>query len=158
MLSRGTIEEVILILLAIGAHRIGDLGAVEDFRVIEAFRFPMLDCTAFFQSITATDHFVDGAESELGHDFAHLFGDVGHEIHNAVGGSVELFAESFVLGRDADRAGVFVTNPHHQTTQRYQWCGGKSEFFRSEQTGDRDVATGLELAVGFEDDPASQIV
>ena len=104
------------------------------------------------------DHFVDGAEAELGHDFAHFHGDEGHEIDDVLGLAGEVLAQLRVLGGDADRAGVFLADAHHQAADGDERRGGEAVFLGTEQRGDGDIAAGLELAVGFEHDAAAEIV
>ena len=68
------------------------------------------------------------------------------------------FAQLGVLGRDADRAGVEVADPHHDAAGDDQRRGGEAELLGAEQRGDDDVAAGLELAVDLDDDPVAQAV
>ena len=49
------------------------------------------------------DHFVDGAEAELGHVLAHLLGDEEEEVDDVLGRAGESRAQNGVLGGDADR-------------------------------------------------------
>ena len=51
-----------------------------------------------------------------------------------------------------------MADAHHDAAQRDQRRGGEAEFLGAEQRGDDDVAAGLQLAVGLDDDAAAQIV
>jgi len=62
------------------------------------------------------------------------------------------------LCRDADRAGVEMTLAHHDATLDNQRCRGKTEFVRTEQRADHNVAAGLHLTVGLNADAATQLV
>ena len=63
-----------------------------------------------------------------------------------------------VLRRDADRAGVEVTDAHHDAARHDERCGGEAELLGPEQGGDDDVAAGLQLTVGLQHDAAAQAV
>ena len=111
-----------------------------------------------FQQVGAADHFVDGAEAELGHDFAHFLGDEAHEIDGMRGVAGEFLAQLRVLRGHAHRAGVEMADAHHDAAQRDQRRGGKTKFLRAQQRGDDHVAARLQLAVGFHGDAAAQII
>ena len=51
-----------------------------------------------------------------------------------------------------------MAHAHHEAAQHDERRGGKTEFFRTEQRGDRHVAARLELAVGLDVNPAAKIV
>ena len=72
--------------------------------------------------------------------------------------SPELVAKRGVLGGDAHRAGVHVTDPHHDAAHDHERSRGEAVLLRPEQGGDHDVAAGLHLAVGLDDDPVAQLV
>ena len=63
-----------------------------------------------------------------------------------------------VLGRDADRTGVEVADPHQDAARHHERRGGEAELLGPEQRRDDDVAAGLELAVDLHDDPVAQPV
>ena len=63
---------------------------------------------------------------------------------------------SGTLRGDADRAGVGVALPRHHAAQRHQRRGAESVFVRAERRRDRDVAAGLEAAVGLQHDASAQ--
>ena len=65
---------------------------------------------------------------------------------------------SRVLRGDADRAGVEVADAHHDAADRDQRRRREAELLGAEQRGDDDVAAGLQLAVGLDDDAAAQVV
>ena len=122
---------------------------------------------AAFQWLTASttssasdpaDRLVEGAEAELGEVLAHLLGDELEEVHDVLGLARVALAQHRVLGRDADRAGVEVADPHHDAAGDHQRRGREAVLLGAEQRGDDDVAAGLELAVGLDDDPVAQPV
>ncbi len=79
------VQFVVLQLLAEAFHERRNVRLVEDAGEIEPLGFPMLDGLAHFQLVAAADHVVEGAEAELGHDFAHFLGDEAHEIDHVLG-------------------------------------------------------------------------
>ena len=121
-------------------------------------RLPVLDGVADVEHVDAADHLVDRAEAELGHDLAQLLGDEEHEVDDVLGLARELLAQLRVLRRDADRAGVEVADAHHDAARRDQRRRREAELLGAEQRGDRDVAAGLQLAVGLDADAAAQVV
>ena len=154
----GLLEAVVLLLRANAEDFIADIRLVEDRGEIHTGGLPVIGSFAGIEAFHMADHFIDRAEAELGHDFAQLHGDEGHEIDHMLGFAGEIFAEFRILGGDADRAGVFLADAHHQAADRDQWCGGEAVFFGAEKCGDRDIATGLELTVGFEHHAAAEVV
>ena len=52
----------------------------------------MIYGSAHLEFIDPADHLVDGAETQLCHQFAHLFGDEAHEIHDVFRVPGELLA------------------------------------------------------------------
>jgi hypothetical protein len=57
-------------------------------------------------------------------------------------------ARSFVLGADADRAGVGVALAHHDAAHGDQRGRADAELLGAQHGGDHDVAAGLDAAVG----------
>ena len=157
-LIEGFVEEVILLHLAVGADIGAELRFVEQLAVVESFGFPVIDGVAHFEFVDAANHLIDGAEPKLCHQFADFFGDVVHEVHHGVGATHEFLAQLGVLGRDSNGAGVFVAHAHHEATEGYQRGGGKTEFLGTEEAGDRDIAPGLELPVGFNNNAGAKVV
>jgi len=113
---------------------------------------------AQFEFVGATDHFVDGAETELRHDFAEFLRDVSHEVDDVLRFAGEPRAEARVLCGDADGTGVEVADAHHDAAERDERSGGESEFLGAEQRGDGDVAAGFKLAVCLDNDAAAEII
>ncbi len=152
------LEPVILVAdLADGDVR-PDVGPVEDLAEIEALGLVVVDGLAHLEQVAAADHLVDRAEAELGHQLAHFLGDELEEVDDVLGLAAELLAELGVLGGDADRAGIEVADPHHDAAHHHQGGGGEAVFLGAQERGDHDVAAGLELAVGLDDDPVAELV
>ena len=84
--------------------------------------------------------------------------DEHHEVDHVLGLALELLAQLRVLGRDPDRAGIEMADPHHDAARGDQRRGREAEFLGAEQRRDRHVAAGLELAVGLDADAPAQIV
>ena len=104
------------------------------------------------------DHFVERAHAEEGEVLAHLFGDELEEVLDELRLAGEALAQHGVLGRDAHRTGVEVTDAHHHAARDHEWCGGEAELLGAEHRGDDDVAARLELTVDLDDDAAAQSV
>ena len=51
-----------------------------------------------------------------------------------------------------------MTLPHHDAAERNQWCGGETEFLGPEHRCDDDIATGFELSVCLQSNPAAQVI
>ena len=110
------------------------------------------------EAVYTAHHLVDGAEAHVGHDLAELIGDEEEVVDDVFGLSGEFFAEDGVLGGDADRAGVEVALAEHDAAHDDERGRREAELLCAEETGDGNVAPGLELAVGLDDDAAAQVV
>ena len=128
------------------------------FAQVDVARLPMRDRFVGVEAFDVADHFVDGAETQLRHVFAQFVRDEHHEVHDVLGLARELLAQHRILRRDADRAGVEMADAHHDASRGDQRGARETEFLGAEQRGDRDVAAGLELAVGLDVDASAQIV
>ena len=98
------------------------------------------------------------AEAELGEQLAHLLGDVLEEPDDVVGLAGVALAQHRVLRRHSHRTGVQVADPHQDAAGDHERSGREAVLLGSEQRGDDDVASGLELAVGLHHDPVAQAV
>ncbi len=101
---------------------------VEHLREIQPTGLPMVDRLVHVQTVNAPDHFLDRAETQLRHPFAHFLGDESHEIHDKLRVAAELRPQLRVLRRHADGAGVEMAHPHHDAAERDQRRGGETEF------------------------------
>src|SRR5258706_10186456 len=72
--------------------------------------------------------------------------------------TAEFRAQSWILGSHADRTGVQVTDAHHDAAETHQRRRSKAKFLCSQQGRNHHIATGLELAVGFQNDAAAEII
>jgi hypothetical protein len=101
---------------------------------------------------------VEGAETELRHILADLFGDEQEEVLHELGLAGEPLPQHRVLGGHPDRAGVQVAHPHHDAAGHHQRSGCEAEFLGTEQCRDHHVAPGFELTVDLDHDPVAQPV
>ena len=152
------IEAVILLLLAVGADVVVDIGLVEDRCEIDALGLPVIGGGGGVEAFDMADHFIDRTETVCGHVLAQFFCDEAHEIDDVLGLAGEILPKLGVLGGDADWAGVLLADAHHEATHADEWGGSEAVFLCTEEGGDRDIAAGLELAVCFENDAAAQVV
>ena len=72
--------------------------------------------------------------------------------------SGEFFAKDGILGRDADGAGVEVALAEHDAPHDDERGRREPELLSAEEACDGDVASGLELAVGLDDNAPAQVV
>src|SRR5207302_10254930 len=70
-----SLEPVVLIDGAADVDGLGDVGAVEQHREVEAPGLPVVDRGAGVEAVDATDHVVETAEPEGSHVTAHVLGE-----------------------------------------------------------------------------------
>src|SRR5215472_8035236 len=68
------------------------LRIIEDVRKIEPARFPVVDGLTHLNAVHAPDHFIHGAEAELGHPLAYLFSDEEEKVYNVFRLALEFLA------------------------------------------------------------------
>ena len=154
----GFFDAVILFDLAVAPHVFRYVGLVENVGEVEPLGFPVFDGFTRFEFVGASNHFVEGADAEFGHDFAHFLGDEVHEVDHMLRITSELGTQFGILCCDADRTGVHLADAHHDAADRDQRGGGKAKFFRSQKSSNDDIATSFKLTVGFDGDAAAQII
>src|SRR3546814_790285 len=110
------------------------------------------------QQLGAADHLVEAAAAELGENLAHFLGDEGHQVDDLLRAAGEFGAELFILGADADRAGIAVALTHHDAAHGDEAQRSDAIFLGAENRRDHDVAPGLEPAVGAQADAVAQPV
>ena len=131
---------------------------MKDLGQVKPLCLPVIDGLVRFQYIAATDHLVQSSETELCHDLTQLLRNETHEVDDILRLAAEILAQFRILCRHAGRAGVAVAYTHHDAPQGYQRSGRKTELLGTQQCGDRNVTAGLKLTVGFNGDPAAQVV
>ena len=152
------VQAVILSDLAEATHFRAGIGLEKNLAEVESLGLPVIDRLAGFQPVRASDHFSNGAEPELSHEFADFLRDELHEVHRVRRVAGEVLAQLGGLGGHADRAGVQMADTHHDAAERDERCGGETEFLGAEHRRDNDVATGLQLSVRFDRDARAEIV
>ena len=151
-------QAVVLRLGAEATHFGAGHRRVEKLGEVDALGLPVIDGVTRFEGVGAADHLVERAETELSHDLTDFLGDEAHEVHGVFGTAGEVLTELRVLGGDADRAGIEVTDAHHDAAEGHQRARGEAELFGAEEGGDDDVTAGLQLAVGLDDDAGAEVV
>ena len=151
-----------LVVLLFGANLASaglHLGLIQQRGQIQIFVLPV---TSLFrlrnEHLGATHHLVDGAEAQHGHVFTHLLRDKAHVVNDVFRLAAEVLAQRRVLGSNTHGAGVQVTYAHHHAANGNQGRGGKAVLLCTQQGGDDYVATGEQLAVGFQGDAVTQVV
>ena len=102
---------------------------------------------ALAQALDAPDRLVQAPQPEGREHATHVLGDIEHVGGDAFGSSGELRAQARALRRDAGRAGVAVTRPHHDAALGEHRRGAERVLVGAEQRRDHHVAAGLEPAV-----------
>ena len=92
---------------------------MKDRRKIQFLRFPVFDGLAH-QLVATADHFIDRAESQLGHQFANFFRDHAEVIHDVFGLAGELLSQHRVLRGHTNRARVEMADAHHDASGNNQ--------------------------------------
>jgi hypothetical protein len=103
-----------------------------------------------------SDHLVEGAEAERGHDLADFLRDEEEVVDHVLGLTGEALAQDRVLRRDADRAGVEMALAHHDAAGGNQRRGGEAELVGTQKCADHDVTSRPEAAVDLNDDAAAE--
>ena len=81
-----------------------------------------------------------------------------HEVDNIFRLAVEILAQLRILCCHAHRAGIKIAYTHHDTADSYQRCCCKAKFFRTQQSGDNNIASCHQLAVCFQCYTVTQII
>ena len=152
------VEHLLLRAHAVQRRALGQVGHREDVRQVDAARLPVLDRLVLHEQVRAADELVDRADAQRRHDLADLLGDEEEEVDDVLGRALEALAQLRVLRGDADRARVQVAGAHHDAARGDQRGRREAHLVGAEHRGDRDVAAGLQLAVGLDDDARAQVV
>ena len=156
--SRASSEPVVLLDRPVQRLAVRVLRDGEDRADVQPLGLPVVDRRPGVERLDVTDHLGHRPEPELGHQLAHLLGDVLEEGLDELRPPAEPLAQHRVLGGDADRAGVQVADAHHDAARHDERGGGEAELLGAEQGGDHDVPTRLQLPVGLHDDAVAQSV
>src|SRR3974390_1453404 len=118
----------------------------------------MGDQLAPIEHLHLSDHLVEAAIAELGHQLAHFFGDEEEIIDDVFRLAAETFAQHRVLSGDADWAGIEVAFAHHHAAGGDQWRGSEAEFVGAEKRAYHHITAGADAAVDLHANPAAQAV
>ena len=113
---------------------------------------------AHAQAVGPSDHIRQSGKAEVRHDLPQLSGDKGHKADDMFRFSLKAAAQLFVLGRDADRAGILGTDTHHHAAHGHQGRSRETVFLCAQKGRYGDVAPAHELAVRLQDDTAAKSV
>ena len=158
LLVQGAFQAVVLCNAAVGWRPFGAGRDCQQAGEVNARRLPVFHRGPGFQQIHPSDHFGDGGEAQLGHNFPQFLGHEVEVVDQMPRLAGEAFAEFGVLGGDAHRAGVEVAFAQHNAAVDDEGGGGHAEFLGAEQGGDGDIPSGFELAVGLHHDAAAEVV
>ena len=127
-------------------------------RQVNAARLPVPDRIAHIQVFGLTNHLVHRVEAERGHDLPYFVRDIEEVIHDVFGLPREFGAEHRILCRDSDRAGIQMTDAHHDTALRDQWRGREAKLLGSQKGRDRDIPPRFKLTISLDTDTAAKAV
>ena len=96
-----------------------------------------------------TNQFIQCAHAKFCHIFPKFLCNEFHEIHDIFRLTAEILTKFRILCRNTNRTGIQITYTHHDATHRYQRCCRKSEFFRTQNRGNRHITTGHQFSVCF---------
>ena len=125
---------------------------------VNAAGLPVL-CRRFgFQHVDAANHLIHPAEAEAGHDGPDLPRHKEEEINDVFRLTLKLRAQLWILGGDADGAGIEMALAHHDAAEGYQGRSGEAEFLSAQQGRDCDITTGGKFAIRLQANAAAQII
>ena len=124
----------------------------QHWRNIETRCFPVVNCRPNVERLHPTDHFVNRPKAKLCHQLAHFLRNEFEEVDDEFGLASKSCTEFRVLGCNAYRTCVEVTNTHHHAARHDERGGSESKLFGAEQSGDNDISTSFQLAIGLHDD------
>ena len=104
--------------------------------------------TNLTQQLGTADDFIKAAIAKLGQNLAHFFGNEGHQVDHLFRGAREFFAQGFVLNTDPDGAGVGMALAHHDAAHGDKAKRADTKFFRTQNRGNHNVASGFQPAIG----------
>jgi hypothetical protein len=129
---------------------------VQDRAEVEALGLPVVDGRGDVEHLRVADCLLEAAEAQLGQALAYLLGDVLEELTTNSGLPENFSRSSGVLGGDAHRAGVEVTDPLMMQPDTTSGAVANPNSSAPRSAAITDVAPGLELPVGLHDDPVAQ--
>ena len=100
------------------------------------------------QQIGSTDYLIQPLKAERGQNFAHLFCDMGKELHHLFRCAFEFCPQIITLGTYPYRTGVGMALTHHDTAHRYQRRSADTKFVRPQHGGHNNIAAGFQTAIG----------
>ena len=112
------------------------LGDREDRADVESRCLPVVNGSTGVEEFDMTDHLGHRPEPELGHELADLLGDELEERLDELGLAAEAGAQLGVLRGDPDRAGVQMTDPHHDAARHDERRRGEPVLLGAEQRRD----------------------
>src|ERR1039458_1790935 len=131
---------------------------VKDGGEVQTARLPVIDSRFHIEHIDAANHLVARTESQFGHVLAKLLCNEEKEIDHVLRLTFELLAQFRIVRGGTHRASVEVALAHHDAAHCDQGSRSKTEFFGTQQGGNRHITAGLELAVSLHTNAAAQIV
>ena len=157
-LVEGLVKTMILLNRAVECLFVTVVSGNQHWRNVEARCFPVVNCGPNVERFHPTDHLVNGPEAKLRHQLAHFLRNEFEKVDDEFGLASKSCTEFRVLGCNAHRTCVEVADTHHHASRHDERRGSESKLFGAEQSGDDDISTSFQLAIGLHDDAVAQTV
>jgi hypothetical protein len=107
LIVKSSMKLMVLLADIVRRHTRSDgMSGSEDEGQVDVFRLRRSKVVSHTKQFGMTDHFIDGPNAKLGHDGAKLVGNVVKEVDDVLRRALELLSKDWILGGDADGAGV----------------------------------------------------
>ena len=110
------------------------------------------------QQIGTANHVIQTTRPDRGEQFAHFGCIERDEVHDLIRVAGKLAPQRFVLGTDADGAGVRLALTHHDTAHSDQRRSTDAVFLGPHHRGHHDIAARAQPAVGPQGHAVTQVV
>ena len=114
----------------------------EDRAQVQTVALPMRHPGSGIEHVDPADRLVEAAETELGQHGTDVLGDELEEVLHEFRFAVEPGPQFGILGGHSHRAGIQMTDAHHDAPRHHQRGGGKAVLLGPQQRGHHDIARG----------------
>ena len=121
-------------------------------------RFPVGGAFPLLQAVGAAHHLIYRMEAQVGHNLPQILRHIFQIIDHVFRFTAEPFPKRFILGTDAEGAGVQVAHPQHMAAQGNERTRTEGEQLRPEHGGNGHVPAGQDLAVHFDAHSVTKLI
>mmetsp|Transcript_1298 Transcript_1298/g.3301 ORF Transcript_1298/g.3301 Transcript_1298/m.3301 type:complete len:369 (-) Transcript_1298:3037-4143(-) len=121
----------------------------EQWAQVQPTTLVMLAFSVQFQVLRLSNHVLHFTVPKFCHNLTELFSQQEKVVDNVLRLPGKFLSQLRVLCCNTDGACVQMTFSHHNATHSNQWGSGKTEFLRSQQACNCNIASSLELTVGL---------